>query len=476
MSTIIADIHCHPTLKPYGLSFPNKEHSPYQNRKNSIFHYDPQTFWDKVKNKFAGVTNFSQSNFTALKYGGVNLIVASLYPIEKGFFRTKFGSGDIIDGLLNLVTNVGKNRINFIQDLNTGYYSDLIDELNFLTEHADKIFNIDGAKVRYKIISSREEIELYDNENDEFVINVLVSLEGAHAFFNSIGEINFQDVNFDNIKNELFNNIADFKSKCVPLYVSFAHHFYNGLGGHAPSLTDFTTKIFNNQSEHLNEEIHQLGIEVIRKLLDKNNGKRILIDIKHMSIASRKSYYQLLDNEYSTENIPIIISHGGVRGNKLNSDLFLDEVINFSDEDIIRVGKSGGLFGIQLDERRIASKKEITNFKRYTSRSKVLYHASELVWRQIQHIAETLDHADCNAWSIQSIGSDYDGIINPIDGLWTAEDMKTLYDYLLMHAFAYTKSDNYKNMKNSYNKILDSEEIVARVMGTNAYDFILRNL
>ena len=42
-------------------------------------------------------------------------------------------------------------------------------------------------------------------------------------------------------------------------------------------------------------------------------------------------------------------------------------------------------------------------------------------------------------WGIQSLGTDFDGIIDPIDGYWTAEQIDYLDDYLLMHAYNYVK-------------------------------------
>ena len=475
MKHISADIHCHPTLKPYGKSFPQQVQNNSITENTNLYYYDPQTFWDKVINRITGLTEFRQSDFTALKYGGVNIVICSLYPMEKGFCRTEFGTGDLIDDGLNLVTGVGENRINFIQDVSNGYFDDLQKEHAFLQALDGVIVEIDGNKTVYKIIDKFSDIQ--DNEtfygDDVYVINVIVSFEGTHSLYTNFLDIGKQD---DATKAAIFGNLTIVKNwKSRPLFVTLAHHFYNGFCGQAASLTEGVVKIFANQKAHLYEPMNDFGREVVRHLLDNTNNKRILIDIKHMSEASRKDYFDMLDTEFKDQDIPVIVSHGAVIGNATDSDLFFNADINFTDTEILKIGVTKGLFGIQLDKRRIGSAADIKNFETYITRRKVLFHATELIWRQIQHIAELLDANNLFAWGIQCLGSDNDGIVNPVDGIWTSEDFKTMEDYLLMQAHTYTQSDDFNNLNNDYNKI-DAEVIVDRVIGNNVYDFLSRNL
>jgi len=475
MKQIIADIHCHPTLKPYGNSFPGQAQDASPDNITSLYYYDRQTLWDKIKNRLAGLTNFRQSDFTALKYGGVNLIISALYPLEKGFCRTKFGTGDIIDAGLNLVTGAGANRINFIQDVNNGYFNDLQTEYAFLLAFDGKENIIDGQKVIYKLTSSLNDV-LRSQEacpDDTYLIHVIPSFEGTHSLYS-----NFNDIGQDNdaVRSDVFNNLAAVKQwQYPPPFVTFAHHFYNGFCGHAHSLTDGVVKLFTNQAFMLGEPMNEFGREVIRRLLDNTNGKRILIDVKHMSEKARTDYYNMLDSEYAEDDLPVIASHAAVRGNDANSGWFLDADINFSDTDIIRIGRSGGLFGIQLDKRRIASGAEINGFENYIARRKVLYHAAELIWRQIEYVAELLDSNDLFAWAAICIGSDNDGIVNPVDGIWTSEDFPAMEAYLLMHAYNYVTNDIQK-LKNDINKKIDAEEIIDRFMGNNVYSFLQKNM
>jgi microsomal dipeptidase-like Zn-dependent dipeptidase len=224
----------------------------------------------------------------------------------------------------------------------------------------------------------------------------------------------------------------------------------------------------------MNEGFTPLGLSVVEKLLDNSNNKRILIDIKHMSRKSRLEYFNLLETKYKNEEIPIIVSHGAVIGNEKDKHLFLQEDINFYDDEIIKIAETNGLFGIQLDERRIVAAGDAELKKSHRlERRKVLFHSSVLIWRQIQHIAELLDSKGLFAWGIQSLGSDFDGMINPLNGYWTVENYPTLSDYLLIQAHNYRK-DFPNNLTQSHNRI-DPEEIVDRIMGINTYQFIQKN-
>ena len=234
-----------------------------------------------------------------------------------------------------------------------------------------------------------------------------------------------------------------------------------------------------NQKFGLDTGFTDFGKQVLHRLLDNTNNRRILIDIKHMSTKSRESYYKILDEEYAGENIPIIVSHGAVNGYKSNNDkriintntsgLFKDVDINFFDDELIRIATSGGIFGIQLDERRVASKSALRWARFRLRRREMLSRRSRLVWNQIQHIAETLDREGKFAWGIQCLGSDFDGLIDPINGFWGAEEMGLLDSYLEKHANNYLDTTRSRHLK-PINRI-DPDEIVERFMHINAYEF-----
>jgi microsomal dipeptidase-like Zn-dependent dipeptidase len=466
-----ADIHTHPTMKSYGHSFPAKENSKKTLSKNSVWYYDPPNVFDKLIELIGGIVKYRQSSLSSMGFGNAGIVFASLYPIERGFFDNKLGTGEFNDMLLNFVTSVGKRRIDFIQSI-TDYFPDLENEYEFLKQLDGQIVKLaDRSNYKYDLAKNATDIDIILNEDKlqetrTNAIAIILTIEGAHVFGTGINsETNPAD------RNYVLGNVEKVKNwDHRPAFMGLAHHFYNELCGHAKSLSGVVSKA-TSQNYGINAGFTQLGKEVVDRLLDNLEGNRILIDIKHMSRTARLEYFNLLETKYKEEDIPVIVSHGAVIGNEQDKHLFLDDDINFYDDEILKVASTNGLFGLQLDERRIAAAGDSVLKKSHgMERRKVLFHSSLLAWRQIQHIAELLDSNGLFAWGIQSLGSDYDGMINPINGYLTAEDYPALSDYLLMQAYNYMKG-NSGNLSQPFNRI-DPEELVNRVMGDNAYNFL----
>jgi microsomal dipeptidase-like Zn-dependent dipeptidase len=264
--------------------------------------------------------------------------------------------------------------------------------------------------------------------------------------------------------------------------MGLTHHFDNELVGHAQSLHGIVRKMCH-QSSNMNEGFNELGWKILRKLLDNTDNRRVLIDLKHMSVKARNEYYKFLEEEYPEEIIPLIFSHGAVNGlrshaEKVEDDLFnygkfQPDDINVFDDEILRISKSGGLFGIQFDERRVASETELKKNGATLNRRKMLFYKSKLIWNQIQHIAEVLNRHGQYAWGIQCIGTDNDGMVNPLNGYWTSEEMPIFDSYLEKHAYNFISSTQSDNLED-YNKITASD-IVERFMRGNAYNFLKKN-
>lgn len=466
-----ADIHTHPTMKSFGHSFPSKVNNQNPLSESSIWYYDPPNLFEKLIDLVGGIVKYRQSNLSAMGFGNTAIVFASLYPIERSFFDNKLKTGFFNDMILNFITSVGRKRIDYIQSI-TDYFVDLENEYQYLKQlDKKKVTLADRAFYQYTLAKNASDLDviLTQNTNTSKKINsiaVFISIEGAHAFGTGISpKTNPAD------PKKILDNVDKVKNwEHRPVFITLAHHFYNELCGHAQSLTGIVKKA-TDQSYGMNEGFTPLGLAVVEKLLDKTNNKRILIDIKHMSRKSRLEYFNLLETKYKDEEIPVIVSHGAVLGSEKNKHLFLQEDINFYDDELIKIAQTQGLFGIQLDERRIVAAGDKQLKKSHgTERRKVLFHSSVLIWRQIQHIAELLDSKGFFAWGIQCLGSDFDGIINPLNGYWTAENYPTLSDYLLMQAHNYMQKDS-GNLTQSSNRI-DPEEIVNRIMGHNTYLFI----
>ncbi|WP_298754724.1 membrane dipeptidase [uncultured Psychroserpens sp.] len=479
MSMSYIDLHCHPSLKPFGKSFkydPPKQNASHSGRKNSIWHYSPPNFLERQVNRLLTLTKFTQTDVTAVAKANCDVMVISLYPFEKHFLKKKMlGFKFVSDLLVNLAAGVSQKRIDNLRNHNS-YFQDLNDEYDYYMQRHNFAEVIKGVTYTYRLVNSYAEISNHKNTSTDTrkIISLVPTIEGAHAFETGL------DKNNDMAdETTVLNNIDTVKNwEHQPFFITLAHHFYNEICGHARSISIGLIK--KNQNRGLNTDITDLGFKVIDKLLDNSAGKRIFIDIKHMSKASRTSYYKLLETTYSNQDIPIIVSHGAVNGKRSISEsnssdtplgkYFRADDINFYDSEILRIAKSKGIFGLQLDERRIASKKAIRSSRIYWPSKKRRYrNKSELIWRQIQHIAELLDKNDLFCWETIAIGSDFDGIVNPIKGLWTAENIKDIKPYLIEKAQDYLNANVTKLQARNQ---ISASEIIDRVLFINANEFL----
>ncbi|WP_246020056.1 membrane dipeptidase [Muriicola soli] len=200
-----------------------------------------------------------------------------------------------------------------------------------------------------------------------------------------------------------------------------------------------------------------------------------------MSVRARQEYYEMLDSGAETfEGIPVIVSHGACNGlssfedpspEHLETASVLNPVtINFFDEEIIRIAQSGGIIGLQLDERRIANKQTLKKTKKSIRRHKIMHYRSELLWNQIRHILTVLDSREIFAWDCVAIGSDFDGIIDSLNGFWTAEELPFLADFLERHAYNYMEEAVLRLPENR----IEADEIVQRIFSGNGNLFLSR--
>jgi len=202
----------------------------------------------------------------------------------------------------------------------------------------------------------------------------------------------------------------------APLYITFSHHFWNLFAGHASSIDN----PFLNQKEGRDTDISGLGRLVIEQLLKRiPDGRRILIDVKHLSRSSRASFYSIVrDFQSKNDQIPMIASHAAVTGISKNSHkphpFFNSSDINLFNEDIVEICNSNGLIGIMMEEGRLVDKTVMKLVKKssgpHSEQLKAFYAVAVLA--NILHI---VDIAGEKAWDCVCIGSDFDGMINSLD-------------------------------------------------------------
>ena len=465
MKYTIADIHCHPNLKPYGHSF--RQHQPASYNSAHVWYYNPPGVFSKWLNKLTGITKFSQTDFSTMAKANVRIAFVSLYPFEKGFFHSGSLHSKVTATLANFVTGIGFQRVRHLQG-HTDYYEDLCQEFQFL-QNSCKKYLVDGKEMTWQFVANaRHAEEVLKTEN---AIAVIPTIEGAHVFntgLQSYGRALSEEAVLHHV--ELLK-----RWDYPPFFITFAHNFNNDLCGHARSLERLGKLV--DQQVNLDTGFSPLGLRVLHSLLSSRNGRPVYIDIKHMSLRARLEYFEIVSSDYN-DQVPVIVSHGAVTGKSLyeknNSDPscnFCADDINFFDEELVKIAVTGGLFGLQLDSCRLTNNHHQRSFFKMFSRN-AFEHSVDIVWQHIKHIAEVLDKAHLFGWGIVSIGSDFDGTINPLKGIWTAENYQQLAEHLVVRAEAYLQSDN--SLQVPENKNITATEIVERFVFKNVVDFVYR--
>lgn len=469
------DIHCHSILKSYSKSFKvsaeGGENSAKPWKEHSVWHQKRPTLFGKVSNFLLSVTKFTQADFTTSIRGGVQLIVVSIDPMEKRLILGKKGKPQNFLGRLlkNFIIGIGMARIKYLSEkVKDDYFSDLLKSRNYLEQLNDTPVPLEGeSQKRYKILKSLEQKDLPTDR-----IHVVYSIEGGHVFNTNTPEV--------------LDKVNAMKSwQHPPCWVSLAHHFPNGLCGHAQSFKGFA-KLAYNQSSDPEMGMSPLGKQVANQLLQQSTSlRRILIDVKHMNLKSRREYFQIA----KTLNVPVVISHGALMFKKAPTTA--NSEINFYDDEIIELAKSGGLFGIQLDQRRLKRVKKLAegskpisfnrnrafrrDWKAKTGKrfKKRLYRRAYYIFKQASYIAELLDKSvgfEASAWDFQAIGSDFDGIVDPLDGFWTHAEFDLLAHYLELNVEMYRAHGAWKNLKPQNQ--LNTATLCAKLFSENALEFL----
>ena len=486
-----ADLHIHSTLKSFVF------HKNNNKKKGNLWYQDKP----KKRERDDFFIKYTQSDFTTLAQAGVKIAFISLYPLEQGWVNSN-GTGFITDFLVYIFTKFPIRQINRIQLNSHNYFKELLSEIEFIKSEINesKIIEIDGKEqnITAKIPKDKNEFNSFLHEENTLII--IPTIEGTNSLYSG----NASSVKNNNL-NELLKNIDLLKQEISPFFITFAHHFTNGLCGHAKSfygegIVARIIKKFLDQTDGLEDTINPKGRKIIHKLLAINefkDEKRILIDIKHMNEDSRKEFYDIIKNHNSNnpnDKIPIIASHVGYSGQptlktfskicKANSEhpfknskgQFNEARINLSNEDVLNIFESDGIIGINLDQRIISNKKVIEeaekrfNFKN-TPELK-LYWAKQIGDNIIEMAKTIIDNKaknHKNVWSLFAIGSDFDGFINPVDGYITTIEYTELKKYLILvfKENEYVKSNLFGNNVN---------EIIEKIMFKNAQEFTKKYL
>ena len=435
------DFHCHPSFKTF-----------LGNRQPQL----RKDCWTTLDFDLDFKILDSQSSLSQVKNGGGTLIVCALYGLESGFA----GSG-LIKLAAGLSPHTEKRFLQEIEWGEWGYNQLMMGDWNHLMLSQ----NISSTKSFIHLSSINE----YDPDSNQ--IQIILAAEGGHNFYDSD--------QIPGMPSGVIENLVFHKQPGNPrlLYVTVTHLQQSAFCTHAYGMKLIKNPVFLPTGKGLNP----LGRSFIRAALNTQNGMPILVDVKHMSLQSRLEFYQLRSQEFPQS--PIVATHMGITGlsylrkpvKKIQTNLrtrcvevfyfrslgaldtyFNPWSINLYDEDIKEIMLSGGLIGLSLDQRILGcgnvSKEAFSmdEFKpdEFQPTKKPRYHmlapdhhdtAKKFRDWQIRYFCNNWLHAvkigfavvGEDAWNHLCIGSDFDGLIDPIDDFKSAANYKFIFGRLV---------------------------------------------
>lgn len=473
------DIHCHPHFKTF---------------LGSELEHERKNCWTNLDFDIGLGILDSQSSLSQLVKGQVKLAVVPLYALENAFAKA-----NLIQLTAGLSDHAKKRFLQKIEREEFGYYelmqADLIHLINSADVSADKSF---------KLLNAGSQVDLSSMQ-----LQVMLAVEGGHNFYDN-GQ------HYTNTQR-VIDRLLSFKTPSSPrlIYITLTHLTHSAFCTHAFGMKMLKSNDFNPQGRGLSA----LGKRFIREALSTANGRRILIDIKHMSVVSRQQFYSLVATEFP--DAPIMASHMGITGcswhNKPVKKFSFDRregcyevsyyrqpgvldtyfnpwTINLFDEDIVAIVRSRGLIGLSLDQRILGCgnpAKELVSPDEFRENdfkpvASPVYHQLRMedydepdevkAWH-LRHLCNQIMHivkvgypiVGDRVWDCISIGSDFDGLIDPINYTTNAADYRYLFGGMvewLPHVALYTGIP------------IPPEEVqpkVRKIIGDNAAKFIHRN-
>lgn len=499
MPAYFADLHCHPTL--YG----------FNRARNAPAEDDPEQFnaWATPASnldhwrKGLRARTYAQCDAPKLVQGRVRLAFASITPIEAGFFghiegqQTTWvqealelasgvstakalaawrssGARDALQSLAGVIRTPGPlreliqtkfmgyspARVRHMASDRYDYWQEYLAEYRYLTttdaQHHHKAIETPSGPVQvsgaYHLARSLDHLTSILDDHDANQVAVVLSIEGAHAF--TIGP-DQKRLPLDVIHDR----IEQLKHQPHPVVLlTLAHHFDNGLCGHAHSIPD-AAKLVIDQSPRMHEGFERtddIGLSVVRHLLSldaslRDTGEpRIHIDCKHMSPLTRREYYDEVvfpvaqrAKEGHNRPIPVVFSHAAYSGQPTLDALITNAAhetdhwrlgafnawgINLCDEDIRAVHATDGLIGLVFEQRILGLKHADKTPHQLLARV-VLRHILAIV--DVIMLDDRIpSEAKPSIWSTICLGTDYDGMIDPLAPYPTALDLDTFADDL----------------------------------------------
>lgn len=369
--------------------------------------------------------------FVKQKIAGARMMFASLYPLEKSFligvpgtrmmkkkisylFRVLREQGvvaaveilnkefqsqpdyvrlrkGVYSFLQDYLPILSSEQITFLQSNRYDYFEQLKNEYQFYWDCSEMLLN-----ERRGFSLAGNSYDLQQLSADEQSLPLVITLQGMHCL--GLGYPEDEDIHDGAMPHgasitEVKSRIRQLKGeepiegtntywKHRPFSISLASHFNNSLCGHSGSFPEFAHLLWDQRRSKDKGFLKESAYDIVREILslDENlqptSSKRILIDIRHMSPASRQDFYKNIIRKVNRQitpihaPIPLIASQAAYSGidtldemiksarsgtgseqGQLRSKGFLAHGYNLCDEDVVEIFHSNGLISLSLDLR-----------------------------------------------------------------------------------------------------------------------------
>ncbi|WP_290797598.1 membrane dipeptidase [Flavihumibacter sp. UBA7668] len=466
----IFDFHIHPSLKEL-LAPEEARLSPWSKieaklKIGKLFGQETQIGINSLFNH----TLNSQANLSQLQQAGVNLAGIVLYSIEKNIARGVLERKVASNGRINPLDPA---VLISIRDT-PSYYSWLCKNIDSLLKHSDS----EGGKARFRFINSINEYQP-DATN---IVHGICMIEGIHCLMDDPDAPDAEESLFRNLadfqqryKTKIFAiNLAHMQA--MPFFthafgIQFIKDelFYPKGNGITQAGKRIVKELYK---QNILTDLKHLSFVARQQLIElhKYSYPGIPLICTHAAftgISSRNRYAQLYEKPVERMGV-WEIRHVKRRGHLSNS-AFNHSSINLYDEEVIDILRSGGLIGLSLDQRilgypaeiigyqwnifptdheYISAEEALAFFQPYTDPSNVPIirdpesaqtgeeiQAQEPITSEIHysyflnqlihflHIVKQAGIPFNKAIGQICIGSDFDGLINPIDCCNNATEM-----------------------------------------------------
>jgi microsomal dipeptidase-like Zn-dependent dipeptidase len=503
------DFHLHPSLKPQ-MSKPPNFPSPWDTVKLSFAHPDIIT----TLLKCGGINEVvdSQASLPQLLLGNVNLVAIALHPPESAMMRDALIKKIAADEQTQFI-NI--DRVNAIGTGNI-YFQMLLEEINNLKTHLQK----NGKQL--KLIKKMTEYNAADNST----VHAILNIEGPHAFYGDrTGKTMPQ------ILADFWNNFEQFTDAHKIFAMNITHLQDNDFCNHAFGIQIFKPRPFFPQRNGITQE----GLDLLQRMKVKNiladmkhtslfarlqvyglglhdaNWPLVCTHagLTGISHTQRGRYFlsarSITDGFFRVRHFKPI---GYLQGTSFNPCS-----INLYDEEVAIIINNGGMIGLSLDQRILGTPDEahmspnyiedmyeeeiispgekdffkdvprpsvdtmdilkVEDIRPADRQQNKIFHARHFM-NQVFHLFTIADQQGiANNLLITRIclGSDFDGMINPIDCCKNVTELQAFKD-LLLSKFSLWEAEYTGISGLSVSSIISPQQLLDNIFYQNGVNYL----